>query len=64
MNLDIIKGDYKRMMGELQMQWGILTDDTDVMLEGCRTKVAGMLQKHDAQMRDRAAAREIESFES
>ena len=57
MNEDIIKGNWKQVKGELQKQWGKLTDDMVDQAEGSRSKLVGIIQeqygieRHEAEQR-------------
>ncbi|MBP2641953.1 MAG: hypothetical protein H6Q66_2904 [Firmicutes bacterium] len=44
MNEDIVKGKWKEMKGTIKEQWGDLTDDDLVEIEGKTEKLAGILQ--------------------
>jgi len=44
MNEDIVKGKWKEMKGAIKEQWGDLTDDDLVEIEGKTEKLAGILQ--------------------
>lgn len=46
MNSDTIKGNWKELMGDIQKQWGKLTDDHLTQVEGSRKKLAGVLQQN------------------
>jgi uncharacterized protein YjbJ (UPF0337 family) len=45
MNRDVLKGQWKQLKGEIQRQWGELTDDEVDRLEGNAEKLAGLLQE-------------------
>ena len=45
MNWDQVKGNWKQTKGEVQKQWGKLTNDDLDVVEGERTKLAGRLQE-------------------
>ena len=45
MNWDQVKGNWKKVSGEAQKQWGKLTNDDLDVIEGERTKLAGRLQE-------------------
>jgi uncharacterized protein YjbJ (UPF0337 family) len=45
MNKDIFEGNWKQLKGEVQKQWGKLTDDHMDQINGSREKLAGALQK-------------------
>lgn len=44
MNEDIIKGKWAEIKGAIKEQWGDLTDDELVEIEGKTEKLAGILQ--------------------
>lgn len=45
MNSDIIKGKWKQLKGEIQKQWGKLTDDDLDYINGNQEKLEGKLQE-------------------
>ncbi len=45
MNTDIIKGQWHVIKGKLKEQWGELTDDAIMQMEGNAEELAGALQK-------------------
>lgn len=45
MNSDILKGNWKQLKGEMQKQWGKLSDDEVDQIEGERAKLEGKLQE-------------------
>jgi uncharacterized protein YjbJ (UPF0337 family) len=61
MNKDILKGNWKQLKGEVQKQWGKLTDDEVEQAEGDVTKLAGLLQEHYGKTKEEAH-REIEGW--
>lgn len=54
MNWDRIEGNWKQFKGELQAQWGKLTDDELDEIEGNREKLAGKIQERYGKTRDEA----------
>lgn len=46
MNNDIIKGNWKQIMGDIQKKWGKLTDDHLMQLKGSREKLTGTIQEN------------------
>lgn len=46
MNNDTIEGNWKQMIGDIQKQWGKLTNDHLAQVEGNRKKLAGALQEN------------------
>lgn len=45
MNRDIFEGKWNQMKGEVQKQWGKLTNDDLDQINGNRTKLAGKIQE-------------------
>jgi uncharacterized protein YjbJ (UPF0337 family) len=45
MNWDQIQGKWKQARGDLQKQWGKLTNDDFDMIEGDRKKFVGKIQE-------------------
>jgi uncharacterized protein YjbJ (UPF0337 family) len=45
MNWDQIKGQWSQLKGEVQAQWGKLTDDEVIQAGGDREKLAGIIQE-------------------
>jgi len=62
MNEDILKGKWTQLKGDIQKNWGKLTDDDLDMIEGDATKLAGILQEKYGMAKDDAekAAKEFE----
>lgn len=54
MNEDIFKGQWKQFKGEIQKQWGSLTDDHLTEIDGNRTKLVGKVQEAYGLARDEA----------
>ena len=46
MNNDIIEGNWKKFTGEIQKQWGKLTDDNLSQVDGDRKKLAKLIQEN------------------
>lgn len=61
MNSDILKGKWRQMKGEIQNQWGKLTNDDLDRVEGNAEKLAGVLQERYGYERAEAE-REVDSF--
>ncbi len=61
MNLDILKGQWQQMKGEVRRQWGRLTDDDLDQVQGDAEKMIGKLQERYGYARDEAE-REIDDF--
>ncbi|HZJ97579.1 MAG TPA: CsbD family protein [Oligella sp.] len=54
MNTDIIKGNWKEVMGKAKQQWGKLTDDDLQQIDGKREELIGKIQKEYGYARDQA----------
>lgn len=54
MNSDTIEGNWKQLTGDIQKQWGKLTDDHLTQIEGSRKKLAGTIQEHYGVAREEA----------
>ena len=54
MNSDIFEGKWKQFKGEVQNQWGKLTDDHFDEIEGNREKLIGKIQENYGIARDEA----------
>lgn len=61
MNTDIIKGQWKQIKGEVQKQWGKLTNDEIDMINGDLEKLEGRLQEKYGYTRDQVR-HEINEF--
>jgi uncharacterized protein YjbJ (UPF0337 family) len=61
MNTDVIKGKWLQIKGEIQNQWGKLTNDDVDQIEGNTDKLIGKLQERYGYARDRAQ-QEIDRF--
>ncbi len=61
MNNDIIKGKWKEVKGKLKQQWGDLTDDEILKMEGSYDELSGALQKKYGYDKD-TAAKHIDEF--
>jgi uncharacterized protein YjbJ (UPF0337 family) len=46
MNWDQIEGKWKEMTGQVQQQWGKLTDDDVQQIKGDRRELAGKIQSN------------------
>lgn len=62
MNKDIFEGNWKQFKGEVQKQWGKLTNDHLDQINGSREKLAGALQENYGVARDEAE-KQIKEFE-
>ncbi len=54
MNTDVIKGKWLQIRGEIQNQWGKLTNDDVDQIEGSADKLIGKLQERYGYARERA----------
>lgn len=63
MNNDTIAGNWKQLMGDIQKQWGKLTDDQLSQVNGNRKKLAGVLQENYGIALD-AAEKQISDWET
>lgn len=61
MNWDRIEGDWKQFKGQVQQQWGKLTNDDLDVIKGNQTELAGRLQKHYGYAKDEAQ-KQIDSW--
>lgn len=61
MNSDILKGNWKQFRGEIQKQWGKLTNDDMDVINGEYEKLVGRMQERYGWDRERAE-REITDF--
>lgn len=62
MNKDIFGGNWKQFKGEVQKQWGKLTDDHFDQVQGDRKKLAGKIQEEYGISKDEAE-KQIDDFE-
>lgn len=62
MNKDIFEGNWKQFKGDIQKQWGKLTDDQLDQMEGNREKFLGMIQENYGVARD-DAEKQLKEFE-
>ncbi|MCB1755580.1 MAG: CsbD family protein [Gammaproteobacteria bacterium] len=61
MNEDIIKGQWHQLKGQLQKQWGKLTDDDIDIIKGSSTELEGKIQERYGITREEAKA-ELKKF--
>jgi uncharacterized protein YjbJ (UPF0337 family) len=54
MNWDRVEGNWKQLKGQIQTQWGKLTDDDLSMVQGKRTELSGKLQERYGIAKDEA----------
>ena len=62
MNNDIFSGNWKQFKGEVQNQWGKLTDDEFDQIEGDRTKLIGRIQERYGIAKEEAE-KQVDEFE-
>ena len=66
MNRDVLEGNWKQLRGEIQRQWGKLTDDELDQAQGNAVKLAGLLQERYGYTKEQAEERLhslVDSFE-
>jgi uncharacterized protein YjbJ (UPF0337 family) len=61
MNEDILQGKWKQLRGQIQQQWGKLTNDDLDQIKGTRTEFEGLLQERYGYTRERAK-QEVDNF--
>jgi len=61
MNADVLAGKWKQVQGEAKKQWGKLTDDDLMIVEGQRDKLVGLVQERYGYAREQAE-REVDEF--
>ncbi|MFO7678566.1 MAG: CsbD family protein [Chloroflexota bacterium] len=61
MNSDILKGNWKQFRGEVQKQWGKLTNDDMDVINGEYDKLVGRVQERYGWNRERAE-REVTDY--
>jgi uncharacterized protein YjbJ (UPF0337 family) len=61
MNDDILKGNWKQFRGEIQKQWGKLTDDDMDVINGEKDKLVGRMQERYGWDREHAE-REVTDY--
>lgn len=54
MNEDILKGKWKEIKGEVKKQWGDLTDDELMEIDGQKDKLVGTIQKKYGYSKEKA----------
>ncbi len=64
MNSDILKGNWKQFRGEIQKQWGKLTDDDMDVVNGEYDKLVGRLQERYGWKKERAERELTNYFDS
>lgn len=63
MNWDQVQGKWKQVKGEVQKQWGKLTDDDYNVIQGNREKMVGKIQERYGIARE-DAERQIDDWVS
>ena len=61
MNWDQVEGKWKEFRGQVQANWGDLTDDDLDVIKGRRTELEGRLQKRYGYAKEEAKA-EIDTW--
>ena len=61
MNWDRVEGNWKQFKGQVQQQWGKLTDDDLDVIQGNQTELAGRLQERYGYAKDEAQ-RQIDTW--
>ena len=61
MNWEQAEGKWDQFRGEMQSQWGKLTDDDLTVVAGKRDQLAGLLQQKYGYAKDRAE-KELDDF--
>lgn len=61
MNIDIVKGHWKEMKGQLRQQWGKLTEDDVTKMQGSYEELQGSLEKRYGYQKDEAK-KEVDAF--
>lgn len=61
MNEDILKGKWKQMKGEIQENWGRLTDDDMDRIQGDYEQLVGRIQERYGYSRERSE-REVNEY--
>ena len=61
MNADILAGKWKQVQGEVKKQWGKLTDDDLMIVEGQKDKLVGLVQERYGYAHEQAQ-QEVDEF--
>jgi len=61
MNGDVLQGQWKQLRGQIQKQWGDLTDSDLDRIKGTRTEFEGLLQERYGYTKDKAKS-ELDDF--
>jgi uncharacterized protein YjbJ (UPF0337 family) len=62
MNWNLIAGNWKQVVGKAQEQWGELSDDDFVVVDGRREMLVGKIQQRYGVLKDEAE-RQISAWE-
>jgi len=54
MNEDILKGQWKQLMGRVRQRWGKLTDDDIAQIKGDSEVLMGKIQEYYGRTREQA----------
>lgn len=63
MNWDQVAGNWKQTKGQVQQQWGKLTDDDLTVIDGKREELVGKIQARYGCAKEEAE-RQVEQFET
>ena len=61
MDTNILEGNWKQLRGNIKEQWGKLTDDDLMQIQGKRDKLEGVLQEKYGYSKNKARA-EVDSY--
>jgi uncharacterized protein YjbJ (UPF0337 family) len=61
MNWDTIEGSWKQLTGKAKAQWGKITDDEWMTINGRRDEIAGLVQKRYGYAKEEAE-REVDDW--
>jgi len=61
MNGDVFEGKWKQLRGQIQKNWGDLTDNDLDKIKGTRTEFEGLLQERYGYTKEKAKT-ELDSF--
>lgn len=61
LNKDVVRGKWKEIKGKVKQQWGQITDDELLRMEGTYDELQGLLQKKYGYEQERARE-EIDTF--
>ncbi len=61
MTTDVLEGKWEKLKGNLKEQWGKLTDDEILMIQGRRDRLEGLLQEKYGYTRARAS-QEVDNY--